>query len=154
MPEQNLQKGDPVYPHYLKVRRYFIQGNASPTSFVKGEFATIDSNGFLAKLTTSKIGGLVQIRFNVTGGLAGDDTVGVTTITTNSRVLASLPAGAKAGDKLQINGADGTGNLVVSAAAVDLADLGVGTLFELYRPSGTTKVAGAGDLGVVDLGVF
>ena len=153
MVDQNLQKGDPVYPSRANIKRYFIEGNASPLSFVKGELATIDANGFLVKLTTTKIAGLVQIRFNVTGGLAGDDTVGVTCLILGSHVLVSLPAGAKAGDQLQINGADGTGNLVVSAAAVDLADLGVGRLRELYRQA-PTKVATAGDLGVVQMGVF
>ena len=152
MADQNLVKGDPVYPQYLKVKRYFIEGNASPTSFVKGELATIDSSGFVAKLTTSKIGGLVQIMEAKTGGLASDDTVQVRCMTVGSRILASLPINAKPGDMLQINGSDGTGNLVVSVATVDTANLAVGRLFELYR--NTAKVAAAGDLGVIDLGVY
>ena len=133
MTDQNLSKGDPVYPQYQVNHHAFVEGNASPVSFVKGELATIDSNGFVAKLSTTKIGGLVQVKNAITGGLAGDDTAKAALLDVGSRILVSLPASAKKGDILQINGSDGTGNLVVSAATVDLANLGVGKLFELYR---------------------
>lgn len=150
MVEQDLVQGDPVYPHYQREKRYFIEGNAVPLIFLKGELATFDVGGFLVKLTTTKILGLVQIRFNVTGGLAGDDSIGVTTLQVLSRVLLPLPAGATAGNTVQINGADGVADVVVSAAAVDVVDLGLGKIFELYKKD-PVKVALAGDLGVVDL---
>ncbi len=88
----------------------------------------------------------------VTGGTTGDNTIGVRCLQMGSRILVSLPINAKPGDALEINGSDGTGNVVVMAASDDIISLGIGRLFELYRS--TTLVAAAGDLGVVDLGLF
>jgi len=151
MTDQNLAKGDPVYPSRHVTHHATIEGNASPLVFVKGEFATFDANRFLVKLTTTRILGLIQVKNDVTGGLAGDDTVEVPILQVPGRVLASLPAGAKKGDQLEINGTDGTGNLVVSTVGPN-AILSVGVLFELYR--NTAVVASAADLGVVELGVY
>ncbi len=54
MTDQNLVKGDPVYPQYARVKKYLIKGAATPTSFVKGELATFTSEGYLGKSTTVK----------------------------------------------------------------------------------------------------
>jgi len=152
MADQNMVAGDAVYPEYSRIDDGFIEGNASPVSFLKGELATIDSNGFVSKLTTTKIGGLVQVRNAVTGGLAGDDTVTVALLNVGSRILVPLPASAKKGDFVEINGSDGTGNVVVSVAAADPLNLGIGRIFELYLNS--ALVASAADLGVVDTGMI
>ncbi len=147
MTDQNMVKGDAVYPNHLVVDTVPVK---AALVFVKGEFATFDATGNMIKLTSTKIGGLVQVRNAVTGGSGdGDETVSVNRVGT--RVLASLPANAKKGDYLQINGSDGTGNLVVSVATVDTAELGVGRLFGLYKNSAI--VASAADLGLVDMGV-
>ena len=152
MADQNLVAGDAPYPEYSRIDDGFIEGNASPVSFIKGELATIDSNGFVSKLTTTKIGGLVQVRNAVTGGLAGDDTVTVALLNVGSRYLVLLPASAKKGDFVQINGSDGTAAVVVSVATADALDLGIGRIFELYLNS--ALVASADDLGVIDTGLI
>ena len=148
MTDQNMVKGDAVFPNRLVAKTIPVK---ALLVFVKGEFATINAAGFLVKMTTTKILGLYQVRNAVTGG-ATDGLIEVTCNLVGTRVLASLPASAKAGDLLQINGSDGTGNLVVSAATVDTANLAVGRLYGLYK--NTAIVAGAGDLGLVDTGVY
>ena len=147
MTDQNMQKGDAVFPNILHVKTYPVK---ALLVFVKGEFATIDATGHVIKLTTTKITGLIQIRNAVTGG-ATDGAVEVSCNIIGTRVLASMPVNAKAGDYVQINGADGTGNLVVSAATVDTANLGVGRIFALYKNA--ALIATAADLGLVDMGV-
>jgi len=146
MTDQNMVKGDSVYPNILHVDDIPVK---AALVFVKGELATIDATGNLIKLTSTKIAGLFQVRNAVTGGVGdGDETVSCNIVGT--RILVSLPINAKKGDYLQINGADGTGNVVVSVATVDTANLGIGRLFGLYKNSAI--VAGAGDLGLVDMG--
>jgi hypothetical protein len=152
MADQNLVAGDAPYPEYLSVDEVPIEGNASPVSFAKGELATIDANGFLVKMTTTRINGLVQVRAAVTGGLAGDDSVLASVNNGRSRILVPLPINAHKGQLVQINGSDGTGNAVVSAATVDTANLGIGRIFELYLNAALKSAAA--DLGVVDLGLY
>ena len=147
MTDQDLGKGDTPYPNRQVTKDMPVK---AALVFVKGELATLDSAGMVIKLTSSRIGGLVQIKNAVTGG-SGDGDVTVSCLRVGSRALVSLPANAKAGDLLQINGSDGTANLVVSTATVDTADLSVGRLFELYR--NTAEIASSGDLGVIDLGI-
>lgn len=146
MTDQNMVKGDAVYPNHLVVDTVPVK---AALVFLKGEFATFDATGNMIKLTSTKIGGLVQVRNAVTGGSGdGDKTVSVNRIGT--RVLANLPVNAKKGDYLLINGSDGTGNLVVGVATDDPLNLGVGRLFGLYKNSAI--VATAADLGLVDMG--
>lgn len=147
MTDQNMIKGDSVYPNHLIVDNVPVEDT---TAFVKGELATFDANGYLTKLTSTKIKGLVQVRNAVTGGVADGD-VSVSVHRVGTRILASLPVNAKKGDYLQINASDGTGNLVVSSATVDTANLGVGRLFGLYKNSALK--ATAADLGLIDMGV-
>lgn len=146
MTDQNMGKGDAVYPNHLVVDDVPVK---AALVFVKGELATFDATGNLIKLTTTKIGGLVQLRNAVTGG-SGDGDVTVSVHRVGTRILASLPVNAKKGDYLQINGSDGTGNLVVSVATADPLNLGVGRLFGLYKNAAI--VATAADLGLVDMG--
>lgn len=148
MTDQNLVKGDAPYPNRLVVDDVPVK---AALVFVKGELATIDSSGFLVKLTTTRIAGLLQVRNAVTGG-AGDGDVTVSCNRIGTRILVNLPVNAKAGDMLQINGSDGTGNVVISVAAADILNLGIGRLFQLYR--NTALTATAADLGVVDLGGY
>jgi len=148
MTDQDLVKGDIVYPNHFVAREVPVK---AALVFVKGELVTFDSTGHMIKLTTSKIGGIAQVRNAVTGGA----TDGVVTVTVNdigSRILVSLPINAKKGDKIQINASDGTGNTVVSVAAADPLNLVFGTLFGLYK--NTAIIAAAGDLGLVDMGVY
>ncbi len=147
MTDQNMGIGDAVYPNILHVDDIPVK---AALVFVKGELATIDSTGNLIKLTTTKIAGLFQVRNAVTGG-AGDGDVTVSCNIIGSRILVVLPASAKKGDYLQINGTDGVNDVVVSAATVDTANLGIGRLFGLYR--NTAIVSSANDLGLVDMGV-
>jgi len=148
MTDQNLVKGDAVYPNRFVAKEVPVEDT---TAFLKGELATFDANGFLTKLTTTKIAGIVQLRQAVTGGAAdGDETVTVNDIGT--RILVNLPVNAKRGDKLQINGSDGTGNVVVSVAGADPLNLVFGTLFGLYKNA--AEKATAADLGLVDMGVY
>lgn len=151
MTDQNLLAGDAPYPNYLRVDRVPIEGNASPVSFLKGELATIDSDGFLVKMTTTRINGLVQVRNAVTGGLSGDDTVEANVMNPGSRILIPMPVNAHKGHYVQINGSDGTGNAVISVATADPLNLGIGRVFELYLNSALK--ATAADLAVVDFGV-
>jgi hypothetical protein len=139
--------GDAVYPNILHVDEVPVK---AALVFVKGELATIDAGGFLVKMTTTKILGIFQVRNAITGG-SGDGDVTVSCNIVGSRILVVLPASAKKGDYLQINGADGVNDVVVSAATVDTANLGLGRLFGLYR--NTAIVSSANDLGLVDLGV-
>jgi len=148
MTDQNLVKGDAPYPNRLVVDDIPVK---AALVFVKGELGTIDATGHLIKLTTTRIGGLVQVRNAVTGG-AGDGDVTVSVNRIGTRILVNLPVNAKRGDMLQINGSDGTGNVVVSVAAADILNLGIGRLFDLYR--NTAEIATAADLGVVDLGGY
>ena len=148
MTDQNLSKGDRPYPNRAVTKTVPVK---AALVFVKGELATIDAAGFLIKLTTTKISGLVQCTQAVTGG-ATDGAVTTPVLMAPSRILASLPVNASVGDLLQINGTNGTGNLVISAATVDTANLAVGRVFELYRNA--AEVATAADLGVVDLGSY
>ena len=120
-------------------------------AFVKGELATIDANGYLVKMTTTKIKGVFQVKNAVTGGAADGDVI-ANVLECRSRILIPMPVNATKGNVVQINGADGTGNVVVSAATVDLINLGLGRVFSLYRNAALK--ATAGDLAVVDLGVF
>lgn len=151
MTDQNLVAGDAPYPNYLTVDEVPIEGNASPVSFLKGELATIDANGFLVKLTSTRINGLVQVRNAVTGGLANDDTVEANVQCERTRILIPMPVNAHKGQYVQINGSDGTGNVVISVAAADTLNLGIGRIFELYLNSALK--ATAADLAVVDFGV-
>lgn len=152
MTDQNLVKGDAPYPNYLVVDNIDLEGSTPQVSYVKGELATVDADGFLVKLTGSKINGLYQIRNAVTSGLDGDDTVQAKVNAIRTRALLSLPADATKGNHVQINGVDGTGNVVVSAAAADILNVGIGTVFELYLND--ARKAAAGALGVVDMGAY
>lgn len=148
MTDQNMVKGDIVYPNHFVAREIGVK---AALVFLKGELATVDANGFLEKLTADKIKGLLQVRNAITGGVAdGDVTETVNDI--GSRILLSMPVNAKKGDKVKINAADGTGNVVVAAAADSVISLVIGTVFALYKNTGL--VAGAGDLGLVDVGVY
>lgn len=147
MTDQNMVAGDTPYPNILHADEVPVKATIV---FAKGELATIDANGFLVKLTTTKILGIFQTRTSVTGG-AGDGDVTVTCNIITSRILLPMPANAKKGDYVEINGSDGTAAVVVSAATVDTANLGLGRVFGLYRNSGL--VASLDDLGLVDLGV-
>ena len=147
MTDQNMVAGDTPYPNILHADNIPVEDT---TAFLKGELATIDVNGFLTKLTSTKVKGLYQVRTAVTGGVAdGDITVLCNIITT--RVLLDMPINAKKGDYVQINGSDGTGNVVVTSGDIDVADLGIGRVFGLYRNAALK--ATAGDLGLVDMGV-
>jgi len=147
MTDQNMVKGDNVYPNIMHAQEIGVEDT---TSFLKGELCTIDANGFLTKLTTTKRLGLYQTRNAVTGGAAdGDETVTCNIVTT--RILLNMPVNAKRGDYLQINGSDGTGNVVVTAGDIDVGALGIGRLFGLYK--NTALKATAADLGLVDMGV-
>ena len=148
MTDQNMTVGDLPYPNRAVVDEVPVK---AALVFVKGELATFDATGHLIKLTTTRIGGLCQVRNAVTGG-AGDGDVTVAVNRIGTRILAPLPVNAKAGDMLQINGSNGTGNLVVSVAAADILNLGVGRLFSLYRNA--AEIATAADLGVIDLGGY
>ena len=152
MADQNLSKGDPVYPQYIRVTQIPITGNATPVSFVKGELATVNTSGRLSKLTTTKIGGLYQVMNAVTGGGANDNSVLARVMSVGSRILVNLPAGAKAGNLIQVNGTDGTGNTVISISTANLQNVCIGRVFELYK--NTALTATAGDLGVVETGVY
>lgn len=151
MTDQNLVAGDAPYPNYLTVDEVPIKGATPAVIFVKGELASIDSDGLLAKLTTTRINGMVQVRNAVTGGLVGDDTVLAKVQCERTRLLLPMPANAHKGQHVQINGSDGTANVVVSVAAADTLNLGIGRIFELYLNSALK--ATAGDLAVVDFGV-
>lgn len=148
MTDQNLVAGDVPYPEYQATTHVPVKATIA---FVKGELATIDANGYLVKITTTKIAGVVQVKNAVTGG-AGDGDVIAAVLDLRSRILAPLPINAKKGDKVQINGSNGTGNLVVSVAAADPLNLVIGTIFQLYR--NTALKSAAGELGVIDLGLF
>jgi len=147
MTDQNMVAGDTPYPNILHADNIPVKATIV---FAKGELATIDANGFLVKMTSTKILGVFQCRTAVTG-LAGDGDISVLCNIVTSRILLPMPINAKKGDYVQINGSDGTGNVVVSAATVDTANLGLGRVFGLYRNAALK--AGAGDLGLVDLGV-
>ena len=152
MANQNLSKGDPVYPQYIRVTEIPITGSATPLSFVKGELATVNTSGRLSKLTTAKIGGLYQVMNAVTGGLLNDNTVVARVLSVGSRILVNLPAGAKAGNLVQINATNGTGNVVISSSGANVQNVCIGRVFELYK--NTALTATAGDLGVVETGVY
>ncbi len=147
MTDQDLVKGDSPYPNRLVVKDVPVK---AALVFVKGELVTFDATGNMIKLTTTRIAGLAQVRNAVTGGAAdGDVTVAVNMVGT--RILVSAPINTSIGNLLQINGADGTGNLVISAATVDTANLSAGRVFSLYRS--TVEFTAAGDLVVIDLGI-
>jgi len=147
MTDQNMVKGDSVYPNILHVDDIPVKASLV---FVKGELATINA-GFLVKLTGTKRNGLVQVRNAVTGG-ATDGAVTVSCNIVGSRILVSLPANAAKGHFIQINGSDGVGNNVITTADIDTISLGLGRLFGLYKNSAV--ISTAGDLGLVDLGVI
>jgi len=147
MTDQDLVKGDSPYPNRLVVKEVPVK---AALVFVKGELVTFDATGNMIKLTSTRIAGLAQVRQDVTGGAAdGDVTVSCNMI--GSRILVNAPINASVGNLLQINGADGTGNLVISAATVDTANLSAGRIFDLYRS--TVEFTAAGDLVVIDLGI-
>lgn len=151
MTDQNLQAGDAPYPNYLTVDTIPILGATPAVIFAKGELATINAAGLLIKMTTTRINGLVQVRNAITGGLVGDDTVEANVQCERTRILVPLPVNAHKGQYVQINGTDGTLDVVVSVATADTLNLGIGRIFELYLNS--ALAATAGDLGVVDFGV-
>ena len=151
MTDQNLQAGDAPYPNYLTVGTVPIKGATPAVSFAKGELATYDTAGLLVKMTTTRINGMVQVRNAITGGLVGDDTVEAKVQCERTRILLPMPANAHKGQYVQINGTDGTLNVVVSVAAADTLNLGIGRIFELYL--NPALVATAADLAVVDFGV-
>lgn len=147
MTDQNMVKGDSVYPNRLVVKEVPV---FALLVFVKGELATFDAAGNLIKLVGSRLTGLCQVRNAVTGGAAnGDVTVSCNMV--GSRILVSAPANAHVGTLLQINAADGVNDLVIAAATVDTALLAAGRVFEVYR--NTAEFTGAGDLVVIDLGI-
>ena len=147
MTDQNMVKGDAVYPNILHVDDIPVK---AALVFLKGELATIDANGFLVKLTTTKILGLFQTRNAVTGGV-GDGDITVSCNIIGTRILLNMPVNATKGNYVQINGTDGTLDVVVSAATVDTANLGIGRVFGLYKNAAIK--ATAGDLALVDMGV-
>jgi len=147
MTDQNMVKGDIVYPNHFVAREVPVK---AALVFLKGELGTIDATGHLIKLTTTRVAGLVQVRNAVTGGVADGD-VTVTCNDVGSRILLNMPVNAKKGDYVQINGSDGTGNVVVSAAIVDTVNLGIGRIFALYKNA--ALIATAADLALVDTGV-
>ena len=114
--------------------------------------ASINTTGRLAKITTTKVGGVFQVMNAVTGGLAGDNTVTARVLAIGSRILLSMPAGAKRGSSVQINGTNGTGNVVISTGASPTHALSIGTVIELYLNA--AEIATAGDLGVVEVGLY
>lgn len=148
MTDQNMVAGDVPYPQYQVTTTVPVKATIA---FAKGELATIDANGYLVKLTTTKIAGIVQVKYAVTGG-ATDGSVIASVLDLRSRILVPLPVNAKKGDKVQINGSNGTGNVVVSAATADITNVVFGTIFELYKNAALK--ATAGDLGVIDFGVY
>ncbi len=147
MTDQNMVAGDTPYPNILHADNIPVKATIV---FAKGELATIDANGFLVKMTSTKILGLYQTRTAVTG-LVGDGDISVLCNIITTRILLPMPTGAKKGDYVQINGSDGTADVVVSAALVDTANLGIGRVFGLYRNAALS--ATSGDLGLVDMGV-
>jgi len=147
MTDQNLVKGDSPYPNRLVVKDVPVKASLV---FVKGELVTFDATGNMIKLTSTRIAGLAQCRVAVTGG-ASDGLVTTSVNMVGSRILVSLPINASIGNLLQINGTDGTGNLVISAATVDTANLSVGRIYGLYK--NTAEFSAAADLGIVDLGI-
>jgi len=147
MTDQNMVKGDSVYPNRLVVKDVPVK---ALLVFVKGELATFDAAGNLIKLTADRLNGLCQVRSAVTGG-ATDGLVTVSCNMVGSRILVSAPINTSVGNLLQVNGVDGTGNLVISAATVDTALLAAGRVFELYR--NTAEFTQAGDLVIIDLGI-
>jgi len=147
MTDQNMVKGDSVYPNRLVVKDVPVK---AALVFLKGELVTFDATGNMIKLTSTRIAGLAQTRVAVTGGAAdGDKTVSVNMV--GSRILVNAPINASIGNLLQINGTDGTGNLVISAATVDTANLAAGRIYSLYRS--TVEFTAAGDLVIIDLGI-
>ena len=147
MTDQDLVKGDSPYPNRLVVKDVPVK---AALVFVKGELVTFDATGNMIKLTSTRIAGLAQVRNAVTGGAAdGDVTVSVNMV--GSRILVNAPINTSIGNLLEINGTDGTADLVISAATVDTANLTVGRVFSLYRS--TVEFTAAGDLVVVDLGI-
>ncbi len=147
MTDQDLVKGDSPYPNRLVVKEVPVK---AALVFVKGELVTFDATGNMIKLTATRIAGLAQVRQAVTGG-ATDGAVTTSVNMVGSRILVSAPINASIGNLLQINGTDGTGNLVISAATVDTANLSAGRVFDLYRS--TVEFTAAGDLVVIDLGI-
>lgn len=150
MTDQNMEKGDVVYPNHQVTDSIGVKGSLA---FLKGELATIDSDGYLVKLTSTKEKGLVQVKNAVTGN-GTDGAIKAAILRTGSRALMSMPVDAKKGDLVSINGTNGTGNLVVvTAAAVDvIVTKIIGRVFGLYRNS--SLKATAGDLGLVDMGAI
>ena len=148
MTDQDLVKGDSPYPNRLVVKDVPVK---AALVFVKGELVTFEiTTGIMIKLTSDRLDGLAQVRNAVTGGAAdGDVTVSVNMI--GSRILVSAPADTHVGTLLQVNGVDGTGNLVIAIATVDTALLSAGRVFDLYR--NTAEFTQAGDLVVIDLGI-
>jgi len=147
MTDQDLVKGDSPYPNRLVVKEVPVK---AALIFVKGELVTFDGVGMMIKLTANRLNGLAQVRQAVTGGAAdGDITVSCNMV--GSRILVNAPVNTSVGNLLQINGSDGTGNLVISAATVDTALLSAGRVFDLYRS--TVEFTAAGDLVVIDLGI-
>lgn len=151
MTDQNLGPGDMPYPSYQVIDDIAIKGSTPVTTFVKGEFATIDADGLLIKLTTSRIDGLVQVRNAIQSGLVDDDTIIAAIACERSRIIVPLPINAHKGQYVQINGADGVANVVVSVAAANTLNLGIGRIFKLYKTESSKSLAG--EFGIVDFGV-
>lgn len=151
MTDQNLVPGDIPYPTYQVTDRIEIKGSTPVTTFAKGEFATVDDDGLLIKLTTTRIEGLVQVKNAVESGLVDDDSAEVAICCERTRIIVPLPINAHKGQYVQINGVNGTGNVVVSVAAADTLNLGIGRIFKLYKTAAKKSIAG--DLAIVDFGV-